>query len=267
MAQVIIFPDQGSFEKGLHVLLEDGIPAEPLGPPRFCEGLVASSIVVTGAERQFAEELKSRGVSVSGENPFSQFNREVPEAAPPDPRWLEIVGGLRVNSVRRSLTDSSKLRVEISLGRSIARLIPIMARLIRGGAYVPAIPALTFEEEHRLIVIGPDQIIVSRADDLLDMWVMVRTSIELIRTAWEHQDHIQPETEPRQGIGAVELFKRLPGDNCGECGNEGCMEFATGLITGRTKISQCAPLHVQSNPEIRRSLKWLLVMIGLGDAR
>jgi hypothetical protein len=45
------------------------------------------------------------------------------------------------------------------------------------------------------------------------------------------------------------------------------MEFATGLITGRTNISQCAPLHEQPNPEIRRSLKWLLGMIGLGDAR
>ena len=190
----------------------------------------------------------------------------MPEAAPPDPNWQDLVGRFKVDSVRRSLTDSSRLRVEISLGRSIAHLIPIMARLIRGGAFVPALPALTFEEEHRLIAIAPQEIIVSRADDLLDIWVIVRTLIELIRSAREHLDRVRPETQPRQGIGAIELFKRLPGDNCGECGNESCMEFATGLITGRTKICQCTSLERQSNPENRRSLKCLLGMIGLGEA-
>lgn len=267
MAQVIIFPDQHSFEKGLHLLLGDGIPAEPLNPPRFCEGLVAPSVVVTGAQSSLAADLERRGVCVSGANPFCQFKREIPEAAPPDPQWQDTLGQLRVNSVVRSLTDTSKLRVEISLEHDLAPLIPFAARLIRGGAFTPAIPALTFEEEHRLITVAPHEIVISRANDLLDMWVMIRTLIELIRSAREHQGRIRPETEPRQGIGAMELFRRLPGTDCRQCDSGGCMEFATGLITGRTKTARCRPLAQLSDPRHRQSLEWLLRMIGLLDLR
>jgi ArsR family metal-binding transcriptional regulator len=165
------------------------------------------------------------------------------------------------------VTDSSKLRVEIALGRSIAALIPIMARLIRGGTFVPSVPTLVFEEEHRLVAMAPEEIVISRTDDLLDMWVMVRTSVELMRTAWEHRGKIGPEREPRQGIGAVELFKRLPGINCRQCRCDGCMEFATGLLTARTNITDCTPLQEPSSQCLQRSVRWLLGVTGLAVAR
>jgi ArsR family metal-binding transcriptional regulator len=138
-----------------------------------------------------------------------------------------------------------------------------MARLIRGGAYRPDPPVLAIEEEHRLVAISPKEIVISRAKDLMDMWIILRTTVELFITAWEHRSSLEPEREPRIGIGAIEVFKRLPATNCGMCNNYSCMEFAAGLIAGRCRIEQCTPLYNGGDSRYLESLNWLMRAIGL----
>ncbi len=233
-----------------------------LEPPEFCRGLIPPAIVVSGGAKGFLDELRARRIPVSGMIAYQDFGQDLPEAVPPDGSWREVLGDLVVESVRPSLTDPLKLRVEIAISTDLGSLIPIMAKLIRGGAYRSEIPVLAFEEEHRLICLSPDRLVFCRVDDLPDIWIMLRCTVDLAIAAWDRRFSLKPDTDPRQGIGAIEIFKRLPATNCGKCNCPTCMEFASGLLTGRCTVEQCAPL-AETEQRYKESLMWLMRAIGL----
>ncbi|MBM3298735.1 MAG: hypothetical protein FJY85_02130 [Deltaproteobacteria bacterium] len=262
MGKVFIFPDQESFELALEVCPPSEVRAEPLNVPSFCEGLAPPCLLVTGNATQVGERLYSHAVPISGVIPYYPIIREIPRADPPSYLWTEILGDVRFISVRPSVSDPVRLRIETHWTRSLESLIPIMARLIRGGAYHPAARILAFEEDHRLLVFSSQSLVISRADDLLDFWIMLRCAIELIYSAWDRRNWMEPDFVPRQGIGANEIFKRLPGTNCGICGDGSCMEFAMGTYTGRRSIEECRPLREARNRPYLESLLWLLKFVG-----
>ncbi len=266
MAYILAFPDQQSYDRATDALAADQVPFEPLATPRFCAEMVAPALRVTGAIHELSHELRSRGIALSGVLRYRPFGRDIPDGGPPDPRWKHILGSLHLSSVRPSLTDPLKLRIEVVPEKSLKPLIPMMARLIRGGAYRYEVPLLVFEEEHRLLAVSGTEIVICRADDLLDAWIMLRCLIELVLSAWDHRLQLQPETDPRNGIGAIEMFKRLPGNNCGKCACGNCMEFAMMLFTGKSRMDQCPWLFQDEGAARRESLQWLLQAIGLAPA-
>ncbi len=267
MAYILVFPDQQSYDLATEAFAVHEVPFEPVEVPRFCSEIVAPALRVTGAIQELSLELRRRGIALSGVLPYRPFLRDIPDAGPPDPRWKHVLGRVQVSSVRPSLTDPLKLRVEVKPEKSLKPLIPMMARLIRGGAYRYEVPLLVFEEEHRLLAVSGTEMVICRADDLLDAWIMLRCMTELILSAWDHRLNLQPETDPRNGIGAIEMFKRLPGNNCGKCAYGNCMEFAMLLFRGKSRMDQCPWLLQDEGTAHRESLRWLLQAIGLIPAK
>lgn len=263
MLHAMVFEDYAAFLKAKPVIDQAGGAFEVLEPPGFCEGLVAPVILVgTGAPLLLTELLRHK-VRISGTFLHRPSHRDIPQGKAPDPRWREALGDLRITMARPSVSNPLKLRVEVRPARSLAMLIPIMARFIRGGTYRPAVPLLSFEEEHRLLTVSQDTIVLSRVDDMLDAWLMLRCMVELVLAAWDRREVLKPDAVPRQGVGAVEIFRRLPGRNCGRCGTCNCMEFAVALFTGKRTAEQCASLHEDSEREAWESLIWFLRTAGL----
>jgi ArsR family metal-binding transcriptional regulator len=201
-------------------------------------------------------------VPVSGILRYAAFKKVVPDAAPPGPRWYEIMGKLCIESVRSCVSDVVRLRMEVTWEHSLSHLTPPMARVIRGGSYRPEADTLVFEEEHRLLAVSPHRLVISRADDLLDAWIMLRSFVDLVCATSDRQALIKPEIKSRRGIGAIEIFKRLPGTNCGRCGHPNCMELAMRLFMGHGQIEECAPLFEPAWTRHREALIWLLDLIG-----
>jgi|GEM_PF-668871 len=262
MAVAVVFPDQKTHDEAMLVLEEADIPFETLAVPRFCKGLASPCIIAPGTARVIKEALQLDGIAISGILTHFPFKREIPEADPPDPLWREVLGGLHVTSIGPSFSDPLRLRVEAVPDRNVAHLIPIMARMIRGGAFRPDVPVLAFEEDHRLVFFYGSSLVISRADDLLDFWIMLRSCVDLICSAARLDGALKPETSPRQGIGATEIFKRLPATNCGLCGYASCMEFALCLLTGRCGAERCLPLLEEKYSRHRESLSCLMKAIG-----
>jgi len=44
-----------------------------------------------------------------------------------------------------------------------------------------------------------------------------------------------------------EVFKALPGANCGACGFTGCMELARAIVEGKAKASACLLIKKKQN--------------------
>lgn len=262
MARLIIFPDQDTFEEASIRALCYGDCIGTLRPPEFCQGMVAPALLVRGGITSFEHDLDVLGIPVSGVIEYSPSKRACRDALPPDSRWREITGLIRFRRVGPSLTDPQRLSVEATTEKSLDRVIPYVARLIRGGAYRPEVPVIAFEEQHRLIIISPGEVNISRADDLWDLWRLIRTTVELLCAAWDRRLVMAPAREPRQGVGATEIFKLLPCTNCGQCHTSGCMEFAAGLLTGKCSVEQCSPLVHGRDPRYIQSLNRLLGAVG-----
>lgn len=263
MAKFVIFPDAEALERALSVCPLSGVHAEPLEIPSFCTGLAPPSLLVTGNVTPFLSVLDVEEVPLAGVISYSPFKKDFSQAPPPDPRWKDIIGGLRVTSVRPSASDRLKLRIDAVPLRPVGDLIPVMARMIRGGSYQPSRRILAFEEGQRLVVLASDFVTICRAEDLLDTWILLRTVVEFICTAWEGRLTVEPDLQPRWGLGVNEIFRRLPGSSCGGCGDASCMEFALGIFTGRRQLGDCSPLFEEVNRGGLDSLRWLLDVIGL----
>jgi ArsR family metal-binding transcriptional regulator len=263
MASVVVFPDKNSFSSALAISRDLGIHVEPLAIPKFCSGIAPPAMLTTANLKRLIDNFESHGITLSGVIPHKPFKRDIPEAPPPDPQWHEIVGGITLSNIRLSLTDPLRLTVEVTPGNSLEYLIPIMARLIRGGAYRPEDRILAFEEEHRLIAFLSESVVISRVDDLLDAWIMLRCSVDLICSAWERRHSLDPDANPRHGIGPIEIFRRLPGNNCGKCRHGDCMEFAVQVFTGQQQLRECPPLLEEQHRRNLESVTWLARVIGL----
>jgi ArsR family metal-binding transcriptional regulator len=263
MAHVILFPDQLAQQQAWGVFLACGCVGELVDAPVFCCEFLPRFILLTAGFDRFVEAVKDQQIQLAGIVRYRPPCVECPEASAPDPQWRAIFGNIRAESVSPSITDPGKLRITISVEKNLGTLIPYAARLIRGGSYRPDVPILAFEEEHRLIVISPGEIVISRADDLMDFWIMLRTTVDFICEAHRYRFTVQQETAPRMGIGATEIFRRLPGTNCGRCGGQSCMEFAGGLMTGRRALADCEPLFEETDPRYLVSINWLLHVLGI----
>lgn len=210
--------------------------------------------------------MRDSGIPISGILRYYPILREAPESPGPDGVFAGILGKLRLDSMKHSVSDPSRLRADISFEKDIGHIIPIMASMIRGGAYDSSKPSLVFEEEHRLLAFTSNALVISRADHVLDYWIMLRTSIDLICAAWNNRFHIDPAGRNRRGIGAVEIYRRLPASNCGRCGFKTCMEFAVSLQTGKALLADCSSLGGEEFKELRLSMEWWIRLLGFPHA-
>jgi acetyl-CoA decarbonylase/synthase complex subunit gamma len=69
------------------------------------------------------------------------------------------------------------------------------------------------------------------------------------------------------GISPIEIFKKLPKTNCGDCGVPTCMAFAVSLTQGKAELSQCPHVDAKAAEQLSASSQppVLPVTIGCGD--
>lgn len=73
---------------------------------------------------------------------------------------------------------------------------------------------------------------------------------------------LEPSFETRKRPPALEVFKRLPGTNCGLCEEITCMAFALRLWAGEVGVRQCTPVFLPEHEARRAAL--LEICSGLG---
>ncbi|MDI6801916.1 MAG: DUF3786 domain-containing protein [Thermodesulfovibrionales bacterium] len=56
-------------------------------------------------------------------------------------------------------------------------------------------------------------------------------------------------------MNPIELYKKLPKKNCGECRQKTCMPFALAVIKGEAELSECPYLTGDARDDVQASLK------------
>jgi hypothetical protein len=56
-------------------------------------------------------------------------------------------------------------------------------------------------------------------------------------------------------MNPVELYKKLPRTNCGDCRQKACMPFAFALLKGEANLSECSGLPAKEKDELTTSIR------------
>jgi acetyl-CoA decarbonylase/synthase complex subunit gamma len=74
----------------------------------------------------------------------------------------------------------------------------------------------------------------------------------------------------RKEPSPIDVYRLLPKTNCGQCGEQNCLAFATKVVTSEARLEKCAPLLTEKHERTRRQLEKMLrpavkeVVVGVG---
>lgn len=134
-------------------------------------------------------------------------------------------------------TADFKLNVDISF------LLPYINADIAKSAYYPGHPCIIFELEGVRWSLYPDRAGGVPFADKEQAECSIQDLIHYLNDLNERKNTIEPSTEAYKHIPVLDLFKCLPGSNCGKCNFTTCMAFAAALSKGEVIPDQCPELE------------------------
>jgi len=129
------------------------------------------------------------------------------------------------------------------LDQDVSEALPYLNTVLGGFEYFRDPPAVTFRLHGKLLTVHGRRIAVNALEDEAEAERILRWMQREINEAWEQRDRIQPSYEGRTKPKVLEVLKRLPKSNCGQCGQPTCMVFAVLVTEGAKTADECPALE------------------------
>jgi len=157
--------------------------------------------------------------------------------------------------VETSKCDSmaTRLRAVAELEVDVSCVFPYLNARFQDCRYSPEVPAVRLKSGGRVYAIHP-RIIVTGVEDFDEAQPAFAHIRDMINDTWKRRSEITPREQPRVRASALEVFKSLPGTNCGACGDKTCMAFAVKLASGEARLEECPPLDVSARERLLEML-------------
>ena len=149
-----------------------------------------------------------------------------------------------------------------ALREDIREVFPYLNATLKACQYNPDVPFLRFRHEGHVIALRPRQAAVSKLADADEAKRVLESVKELINDTWERREQITPSYRRAGSLTALQLYRLLPGGNCGKCGEPTCLAFAVKLADEEATLENCSPLLETQHEEKRRALVELLLEAG-----
>ena len=117
-------------------------------------------------------------------------------------------------------------------------------------------PVLIFKLNNYRVALRKHEIRVGAVSHREEGAGALSMAVDFLNTILEERGNIKPSFKARRRPSAIEIYKILPGSNCGQCGEPACMAFAVKLALGRLPIEACTPLS--ENPDAVEKIRTLL---------
>ena len=152
-----------------------------------------------------------------------------------------------------------RYKVVVPAEKDLESFLPYLNAVARVLYYDPQEPALVFKFEELKVAVRRDNVQIGPVPDAEAGREAKERVEEFLERIWNERKNISPRYEPRTLPPPLEIYRRLPGTNCGRCGELTCMAFAVKLAALEAELPSCPPLY--ETPEFeknRRELEDLL---------
>lgn len=160
------------------------------------------------------------------------------------------------------LPSAVTVAADIEIEDDIGDLMPYLNAVMGPGIFDSSIPFLRINRDGRLIVFYQRKIGIAGLRDENEAEEAFEKIREMINTILSTKDEIKPSYWSLSELKPLDIFKQLPGTNCGECDRPTCFAFAAALANGEAIIEDCPPLSENEWIEKRASL---LAMFGKSE--
>jgi len=148
-----------------------------------------------------------------------------------------------------------------ALRDDIREVFPYLNATLKACQYNPDAPFLRFRHEGHVVALRPRQAAVSKLADAEEARQVLDWVKDLVNDTWEHRDEITPSDRRAPSLTALQLYKLLPGTNCGKCGEPTCLALAVKLAGEEATVDACSPLL-----ELQHAGKQAALVAALVDA-
>lgn len=152
----------------------------------------------------------------------------------------------RIREKLPCIADPQKIRIIAETGMELKNQLKYLASSKPGSALSNK-GVVTFKRGLSLVSIDEDgTIAVTQLKDMDEARTVLDETVQWIEDVIARKDEIDPEAYCKwQGLGILDVLRRLPRTNCGKCGMPTCMAFAVELLEGRKVVDDCPPLLSQ----------------------
>ncbi|OAQ20818.1 (Fe-S)-binding protein [Thermosulfurimonas dismutans] len=139
-----------------------------------------------------------------------------------------------------------RYKAVIPAEKDLSPLIPYLNAEARVVFYDPDEPVIIFRFEGKKVAVRSGDVRISDLSDIEEGRRVKEKLEKFLEELWKRREEIKPRYEPRQLPPALEIYKLLPGTNCGKCGEPSCLALATRLSTGEADPRACLPLYEEA---------------------
>lgn len=125
------------------------------------------------------------------------------------------------------------------LDNDIRRLFPYINSVLPGSRYHEKPEYIQFTMEGIICTLFPNEVLAAPFLDREQAVKFAEEIIGFINSVDARKDNIKPNYKKLKSGSVLDIFKILPGTNCGDCGYPTCMAFAAALMTNRTTSEKC----------------------------
>ncbi len=136
------------------------------------------------------------------------------------------------------------------LDQDVREVIPYLNASLGGTKYIDDPPAVSFMAHGRLITVHADKIAVNALYDEEEADRILQWIKQEINETWENRDQIEPSFHTPKPPPIIEILKRLPRTNCGECREPTCMVFAVHVAAGGRDPEECPAMDAEQREEL-----------------
>jgi ArsR family metal-binding transcriptional regulator len=252
------------FRKARSLLASRSLPCEVISPEPAFARVGAPSLVVDALGRSVLTGQGTQGSICAGWVEYRPSQIEVPPDAPPA-FDEDVFGEAAVVVLAACVADGTKIRLIAHLSGDLSEVFGYLNAEMHEAHYNPAGPTFSFMERHRMVSMYARRIAIAKADDLVDGWRLLEQIRRRVNATWARRDRIVPSDEIREKPPALEIYKRLPGTNCRQCGQQTCLAFAVDLWLGGAAPSQCGPVFSGGDENRKQALMEICAGLGVLD--
>lgn len=138
----------------------------------------------------------------------------------------------------------------IHLHRDISEVLPYLNTVLGGVQYTREPRSVSFRLKGKLVVIHPLKICVNAPGDRLEGEKIIEWLLDTINDTWERREQIEPCFDSVASPKVLEILRLLPKTNCGLCGEQTCMVFASQAAKGARTPEDCPPLDGEQKAKL-----------------
>ncbi|MDY6934930.1 MAG: (Fe-S)-binding protein [Spirochaetota bacterium] len=146
---------------------------------------------------------------------------------------------LSVSSPRCTMDDNSPWAIDFRLYEDISHLFPYINSIAPDSRYFTNPHYIRFSLDGKNCVLYPRSVIITPLEDRVQARQFIDRFFSFINDIEARMNFVEPDDSVFTQAPVIEIYKKLPGTNCGDCGYKTCMAFACAVGAGEIELACC----------------------------